>query len=262
MQSVWRHVTEIEEVKHLSINKYSRNLNDLLPFLRDIWPPSECLDALGPTEISSLDAHCRVLAENRFSDTFLPHDTKFADFHYSRAVLKSIWSGLDVPMGSRSTYLSEVFEKLIGRCFFRAHGGYLGLAPISTRAGDVVCVLLGSRYPVVLRPTGSIDGYSAWEIVGVCYTHGLMEGQALYRDSHLVRYTAISRYDGEESKLVDGGSVALYEPDRRRLKTDPADLLKEAGVQVERHQRYPHELIAPPESLRAAGIPLKDFVLI
>ncbi|KAF3033673.1 hypothetical protein E8E12_001601 [Didymella heteroderae] len=163
-------------------------------------------------------------------------------------------------MGSQ--YLAEVFEKLIGRCFFRANDGYLGLAPIGTRVGDAVCVLLGSRHPVVLRPAGSIDGYSAWEVVGVCYTHGLMDGEAIYGNRHFVRYTAISRYDGEESQLVDGYSVALYEPSRQRLKTDPADLLKEAGIQVERYQRHPHELVVSPESLRAAGIPLKDFVLI
>jgi hypothetical protein len=42
--------------------------------------------------------------------------------------------------------------------------GYLGLAPYQTQIGDVVCILFGK------------DGNF---LVGYCYIHGIMDGEAL-----------------------------------------------------------------------------------
>ncbi|GAB1318982.1 Heterokaryon incompatibility protein 6, OR allele [Madurella fahalii] len=65
------------------------------------------------------------------------------------------------------------FERLnIGR-LFETGEGHLGLAPLDVSAGDVVCVLDGFQYPVVLRPAG--DKYI---FVGACFVLGLMAGEA------------------------------------------------------------------------------------
>lgn len=64
------------------------------------------------------------------------------------------------------------FERLnIGR-LFETEEGYLGLAPLDVSAGDVVCVLDGFQYPVVLRPAG--DKYI---FVGPCFVLGFMTGE-------------------------------------------------------------------------------------
>jgi hypothetical protein len=52
--------------------------------------------------------------------------------------------------------------------------GYFGMAPEQTRRGDVMCILLGGRLPVILRP---VDQH--WEFMGECYIHGVMNGEAM-----------------------------------------------------------------------------------
>jgi len=47
--------------------------------------------------------------------------------------------------------------------------------PGETRVGDMLCVLLGGKLPVVLRPVQ--DGQVAF--VGECYVHGIMWGEAM-----------------------------------------------------------------------------------
>jgi hypothetical protein len=53
--------------------------------------------------------------------------------------------------------------------------GYVGHVPQSARIGDVVCVITGVAVPFTLRKTP--EGY---RVVGQCYLHGIMEGEALH----------------------------------------------------------------------------------
>lgn len=53
--------------------------------------------------------------------------------------------------------------------------GYIGLVTKNAKVGDVVCILFGCSTPVILRP-GTPGVY---RIVGDCYVHGLMEGEAM-----------------------------------------------------------------------------------
>ncbi|KAK2060712.1 HET-domain-containing protein [Colletotrichum caudatum] len=55
--------------------------------------------------------------------------------------------------------------------------GYVGMAPGGARPGDVVVVLLGSRIPYVLRPSG--DGTVGFCFVGEAYCDGVMDGEML-----------------------------------------------------------------------------------
>jgi hypothetical protein len=52
--------------------------------------------------------------------------------------------------------------------------GYFGLAPFSAEPGDKVCILYGGAVPFLLRPRG--ENYL---LVGECYVHGIMHGEAL-----------------------------------------------------------------------------------
>ena len=56
--------------------------------------------------------------------------------------------------------------------------GYLGLFPKSAQSTDVVCVLLGGSVAYVLRTAGD-----HFLLVGECYIHGFMNGEALQGDN-------------------------------------------------------------------------------
>ncbi|PNP51219.1 hypothetical protein THARTR1_08123 [Trichoderma harzianum] len=60
------------------------------------------------------------------------------------------------------------------RIFARTESGYYVLGPAVMEEGDVVCVLFGGKLPFCLRPVGK-----RYLLVGECYVHGLMEGEAL-----------------------------------------------------------------------------------
>ena len=63
------------------------------------------------------------------------------------------------------------------RRFCATIGGRIGMVPRSAAAGDIVCVLYGGRVPFVLRPCEK--GYT---LIGECYIHGLMDGEAMDMD--------------------------------------------------------------------------------
>jgi hypothetical protein len=59
--------------------------------------------------------------------------------------------------------------------FFRTPKGYMGVA--NPMPGDQVFVLKGSEVPFLLRPRG--PGREGFTVVGDCYVHGIMNGEAL-----------------------------------------------------------------------------------
>jgi hypothetical protein len=60
------------------------------------------------------------------------------------------------------------------RTFARTVNGYFVLGPKVMKVGDVVCVLFGGKMPFCLRPWGR-----HYLLVGECYVHGLMDGEAM-----------------------------------------------------------------------------------
>ncbi len=60
------------------------------------------------------------------------------------------------------------------RRFFVSEGNLMGLAMWYAEEGDILCILLGCRFPVVLRPE---EDY--YVLVGEAYVDGWMEGQGM-----------------------------------------------------------------------------------
>ena len=67
-------------------------------------------------------------------------------------------------------YIYDVWLHSINRRFFITTGGALGMGPRGTLVGDKVCVIFGSKVPLVLRQSGL-----GWRFVGDTYLHGTME---------------------------------------------------------------------------------------
>ena len=62
----------------------------------------------------------------------------------------------------------------IGRRVCITAAGYFGHAPCEAEENDLVALLLGADVPFLIRPRG--DGYY---LVGECYVHGIMGGEAM-----------------------------------------------------------------------------------
>jgi hypothetical protein len=109
-------------------------------------------------------------------------------------------------------YVELITETMRGRCLFLTQLGYIGIGAVNVQAGDVVCILSGTRIPFLLRPSSgrvatfqdgiaSIAGcynvqndnvfnvhvrniadepskHCTFELVGDAYVHGLMNGEA------------------------------------------------------------------------------------
>ncbi|KAH7175267.1 heterokaryon incompatibility protein-domain-containing protein [Dactylonectria macrodidyma] len=66
------------------------------------------------------------------------------------------------------------------RHLFRTERGYLGLGPRSARAGDQIWLIAGARTPFVLRPArDDAQGRLCFQLIGECYVHGMMHGEAV-----------------------------------------------------------------------------------
>lgn len=54
---------------------------------------------------------------------------------------------------------------------------FKGLGPAALQEGDIIVVLLGGPVPYLLRPAAGLHTYT---LVGECYVHGIMNGEALH----------------------------------------------------------------------------------
>lgn len=99
---------------------------------------------------------------------------------------KHYWPADDLPWKSSLAELPGEMEDKIreisaafpfqdgGTTFFTTDTGYAGRSRDPLEKGDLVCIIYGSQYPVVLRPRGD-----AFELITFAWVHGAMEGQCV-----------------------------------------------------------------------------------
>lgn len=56
---------------------------------------------------------------------------------------------------------------------------WIGLAPMTAKVNDLVCILYGCSVPVVLRRQRDLMGTEYFQLIGECYVHGMMDGEAV-----------------------------------------------------------------------------------
>ncbi|RYP21720.1 hypothetical protein DL765_002076 [Monosporascus sp. GIB2] len=76
-------------------------------------------------------------------------------------------------------YAELAHNTLRGRSLFVTSRGYIGIGPDDVAPDDMVVVLHGARTPFIPRKSHK-PGY--WRLVGDCYVHGIMGGEALDMD--------------------------------------------------------------------------------
>lgn len=84
------------------------------------------------------------------------------------------------------TFLERAQQIVWGRRFFRTKGNrtknkepLFCLGSPDVREGDLVCIIFGCSVPVVLRKVSTGGGHAHYEVIGECYVHGMMDGEAL-----------------------------------------------------------------------------------
>jgi hypothetical protein len=71
-------------------------------------------------------------------------------------------------------FITACSQFSIERIYFASETGYLGWVPCHAQEGDQICAFYGSRYPFVIRECA--EGF---QLIGACYMHGIMEGEAI-----------------------------------------------------------------------------------
>lgn len=91
-------------------------------------------------------------------------------------------SSVEASNGWKSKLVRRVSGELLAadsfwlnRRFFGATGGYVGVGPRPLQTGDLVTILYGSPWPIILRPLR--NGYY---LLGQCAVPGIMQGEAVH----------------------------------------------------------------------------------
>ncbi|KAI1398394.1 heterokaryon incompatibility protein-domain-containing protein [Hypoxylon fuscum] len=183
----------------------------------------------------------------------------------------------------RSISLSHrAYNCVLRRLLFTTSEGYIGLAPIGTRPGDIVCIFLGCDPPVILRPQ-SDDTY---QLIGYCFVYGLHDSTALLGDlpkpwkAQLRRHkTTMFReiyqfFNEETGELTDEDPRLTPHPDWERVSLDQlgreldsddptiCDFFKNnrTGEVVDSDPRLLPEALQP--YIRSQGRELRGFSLV
>ncbi|KAN0108649.1 Heterokaryon incompatibility protein (HET) domain containing protein [Hyaloscypha variabilis] len=77
-----------------------------------------------------------------------------------------------------AVYYASFRRTCSGRRFFITKKGYFGMGPAELSEGDQVYILAGGKVPLVLRPVSGSQP-DTFELVGDCYIHGVMDGEAV-----------------------------------------------------------------------------------
>ncbi|KAI4112105.1 MAG: hypothetical protein LQ339_000113 [Xanthoria mediterranea] len=192
-----------------------------------------------------IEAFCRTLITNCFArHDDAPADSIFPSFGESLACVGNICRN-----GKHNIYYKKYLHylKLLiqCKCFITTHEGYIGLAPLASEAGDQVCIILGCRSPLVLRPTTK----GTYTVVGECFVHGLMQDEAFLGPlPHKMESSKARGKRPREWTIRDPGTEEG--PDNWYVHTV-------TGEEVQ----YPLEPRMTAESMQARGVELREFVL-
>lgn len=206
------------------------------------------------------DAFCHTLCADDFSDNELPPRKDFPQFEESKKFLSAILRPEkklipDCNPGTEAAkFLNAVRYVFKQRSFIETREGYMGLAPQMAEPGDQVCVLLGSRMPLLLRPAPNLQ----YQVIGACFVHGLMQGKAFlgpipdhFQVVGILEKRRGERYDGFldhrngktqyrdprfEASLEDDGEEHVWvwtHPDGSQSRRLTANMLAKRGVKLQ-----------------------------
>jgi hypothetical protein len=263
--------SRIGEVRRAHTGDYESDVShdEMVDLLRQ-FKPSEDFDTPCKNGGTVIEAYARVFGGLGFAHDFDPPDTYWPEFDRTVRDLRTIWTTDEnyEELREASMHPSEAFFRacainIVGRCIVLSVNGLIGLAPLGTCPNDFICVLLGCRFPILLREYATSSAPDRmYQVVGICYVPGLMMGEMIHGPFPSF-YRPINKFGHSPSTpAIDNFHVALLDIRTNELKTDPSAILMEMGIHYEEYQRYPHVLEVTPEILRNVNVDLEDFDLI
>jgi len=109
--------------------------------------------------------------------------------HMDKYASRSIFQPLGFASYLRATWerypeFANLLAHAKGRRLARTQRGRLCLVPAEVEEGDAVVLVKGGRVPLVIRyHRAGKDGTHTWKLVGECYVHGVMDGEAFDLDA-------------------------------------------------------------------------------
>ncbi|RYN54306.1 hypothetical protein AA0118_g9272 [Alternaria tenuissima] len=258
--------------------RHARIVISSAPIPQDIAQAAELLethrpggwsDKLYPTDESMLDAWIKLLQFDMVRDrnTVAPQWPLLED-------LRTRWADAvaqDRRPWEESLISSRIKEKLHGTSLMELDNGYLGFGPSTVQPGDIIVVLLGCYVPMILRPQEN----GAYTVIGRCYVHDLMDGEALLGD--LPRSWTVQRHHIDDAFVFkyynnDTGCLTSEDPRlppldeswrrvyRQRTLDDPLHVTYFEHIPTGRIINLDPRLL--PHALRSRGVNLETFALI
>lgn len=161
---------------------YDRDWSEAVEFLRRITPPQSATTKY-PSGGFLLRAIARTVVCGALLDFVHVRDGNYPTSRIAEAVVNKFVSGGDLvdedyKIGSDAQrFLKRMDWGSGGNNFFLGTGGYVGVAPPSTKIGDEIFVVVGCQQPLVLR--NCLKGANRYSVVGECYVEGCARGEPL-----------------------------------------------------------------------------------
>ncbi|OBT60706.1 hypothetical protein VE03_09844 [Pseudogymnoascus sp. 23342-1-I1] len=166
LQVTARRVDTISRVGNNLTGKFAEVIDEIFD-----WAPKEPRSDIYVSGGPSIDAYVEVLVRGRTSDRALGDNPCPSISRLSELLTQAI----------ASAKLDDEVTREFRDCFFvneslfTTKEGYLGVSAKGLQEGDEISVILGCDFPMILRPKGS----NQYEVIGPCFVHGLMLGEAL-----------------------------------------------------------------------------------
>ncbi|ROV97040.1 hypothetical protein VSDG_04110 [Cytospora chrysosperma] len=233
---------------------------DFAASIRNIVP-SDAADRAYTGGGNLWDAYRITLCGEFFTDRTEPpyYETSRTDItslsrQDSEDAMTSIMTAGEPP---NNNYLNLIDEWDLSLKLFTTREGYIGWGPKTMSKGDQIVNFLGCDLPIVIRKSSDL-GRSSFEVIGPCYLHGFMWGEAFL--GPLPDYLRPVRYIGKSSmpRFHDSrtGDVLVEDP---RLSKLPVDLDEFRSAKEKGFLQY---LDIGPELWRSLGVEVADFDLV
>jgi hypothetical protein len=258
------HITSFEYIRYGVYQPAS-----VFAILRKLKPNPEQPATESGTGRRWIDTFLMAMLPLGVAEAFWPRRTDKLTLEQWTQVLNVVWKssvGYDaVDVETKRDIdpaLRECFANWRGLCLFNATNEFIGTAYPSIQEGDIVCVLIGCRWPVVLRQVLGASSEVTWKVVCICCVPGLMSGEFIYGVKLPSTYRPTKILNHDVPQPIDNLRIAMLDSATNTLKNDPAKILTEMGIKVKSYKREPHRLEVLSKTLRAAGIQLRDFTLV
>lgn len=145
------------------------------------WEPSDLKRADYPSGGKLIDAFVATMISGGNASRRAGQADRTSSIQAGHRVLKYGGSNATSDSTERErdlAYFRFIEQFLPGNSFFSTEDGHIGLAHSNTAPGDQIFVILGCNILKVLRPTLSTNCGTCYSIIGTCYLHGFMNGEA------------------------------------------------------------------------------------